>query len=59
MRVLHVISDRNIGGAGVLLCNLLRNFDPRRIESTVLLPKNSLLKERILALGVDVWAVHH
>ena len=55
MRVLHVISDRNIGGAGVLLCTLLRNFDPRRIESTVLLPKNSLLKERILALGVDVW----
>lgn len=54
MRVLHVISDRNIGGAGVLLCNLLQNFDSEQIQSTVLLPKDSLLKERLLALGVQV-----
>lgn len=54
MKVLHVISDRNIGGAGILLCNLLQCFDPRRIESTVLLPKDSLLKPRILELGIKV-----
>lgn len=52
MKVLHVISDTNIGGAGVLLCTLLRNFDRARVESAVALPRESALRERIEALGV-------
>ena len=47
MRVLHVISDENIGGAGVLLTSLLRNFDRSSIESVVALPQNSALTARI------------
>jgi len=47
MRILHVISDENIGGAGVLLTSLLRNFERDEIENIVALPKNSLLKDRI------------
>ena len=54
MKVLHVISDRNLGGAGVLLCNLLRNFDPTRVQSTVALPKDSALIQRLADIGVPV-----
>lgn len=54
MRVLHVISDRNIGGAGVLLLNLLRHFDRNEVESTVAMPRGSRLRERVLALNIPV-----
>ena len=53
MKVLHVISDKNIGGAGVLLCTLLRNFDTLRVQSVVALPEGSDLKPRIEAYGVE------
>ncbi len=52
MRVLHVISDTNIGGAGVLLCTLLKHFDRSHIESVVALPIGSALTARIRALSV-------
>ena len=51
MRVLHIISDGNIGGAGILLLNLLRHFDPSRVESVVALPRGSALCERVAATG--------
>ncbi len=54
MKVLHIISDANIGGAGVLLCNLLRHFDPAKIRSTVALPQGSALIPRVRACGVPV-----
>lgn len=59
MRVLHVISDKNIGGAGVLLCTLLHNFDTERVQSVVALPRESALLERIGALGVPVRELRH
>ena len=52
MKVLHVISDRNVGGAGVLLCNLLRELPGLGVESLVALPEESLLCDRIRELGV-------
>lgn len=58
MRVLHVISDQNIGGAGVLLCNLLRNFEGE-IQSAVALPAGSILAERIEKIGVPVYRLAH
>ena len=57
MRVLHVISDTNIGGAGVLLCTLLRHFDRSRVQSTVALPKGSALRERIEAIGIPTHSL--
>jgi glycosyltransferase involved in cell wall biosynthesis len=54
MRVLHVISDSNIGGAGVLLCNLLSCFDRDAIQSTVALPCDSKLAPRLVKMGVPV-----
>ncbi len=57
MKVLHVISDENIGGAGILLTNLLQNFDRNRVESLVALPKESHLMPRIQALGIETLAL--
>ena len=54
MKVLHVISDSNIGGAGVLLCNLLSSFDGKCVQSTVALPYGSKLAPRIIKMGVPV-----
>ena len=59
IRVLYVISDRNIGGAGVLLCNLLRNLDRRHFQCAVALPYGSALRERLLPLEVSIWELEH
>ena len=59
MKILHVISDRNIGGAGVLLCNLLRHMDRSRIESVVAIPRGSALGERLSALQIPVRELKH
>lgn len=59
MRVLHVISDQNIGGAGILLLSLLRNFDRKTIENTVALPKGSALTERVERLGIPTVSLQH
>lgn len=59
MRVLHVISDENIGGAGVLLCTLLRHFDRDRVESLAALPRGSALCERIEAIGIPIFPLDH
>ncbi len=55
MKVLHVISDENIGGAGVLLCNLLSCFDKNEVESMVALPCGSKLAPRILQMGIPIF----
>lgn len=54
MKVLHVISDTNIGGAGVLLSNLLTCFDREKVDSIVALPCGSKLAPRVIKLGVPV-----
>lgn len=59
MRVLHVISDRNIGGAGVLLTSLLRHMDRGRVESIVALPVGSRLKPRIEREGIETRELMH
>jgi len=59
MRVLHVISDNNIGGAGILLLSLLRNFEKERIENAVALPNGSALTERVAQLGIPTFSLQH
>lgn len=54
MKVLHVISDKNIGGAGVLLCNLLECFENERVESIVALPYGSELAPRIFKMEIPI-----
>lgn len=59
MRVLHVISDSNIGGAGVLLVNLLRHFDREKVESVVALPRGSRLRRRVLETKTRVVELNY
>lgn len=59
MKVLHVISDTNIGGAGVLLNTLLRNFDRTRVQSAVALPEESALCARIAELDIPMYPLTH
>jgi len=51
-KVLHVISDTNIGGAGKLLLVLLANINRDEFEVAVVLPKGSLLLPEIEKLGI-------
>lgn len=41
IKVLHILSDSNIGGAGTYAANLARSFDERRVSMSVLLPRDS------------------
>ena len=54
MKILYVISDRNIGGAGIQLLNILRHLDRREFAITVAVPFQSRLRERLLAMRVRV-----
>ncbi len=51
IKVIHVISDTNIGGAGTVLLTTLRNIDRSRFDVKVVLPYGSKLIPRIDALG--------
>lgn len=53
IKVIHVISDTNIGGAGTVLLTTLRNIDRSRFDVKVALPKSSALMPRIDALGFE------
>ena len=55
IKVLHVISDKNIGGAGRLLLNLLKEADREKFDISVALPHGSLLIPHIQALGIKVF----
>ena len=54
IKVLNVLTDSNIGGAGRLLVNYLHNFDRTRFDSAVVLPKDSRLIPAVRAEGYDV-----
>lgn len=54
IKVIHVISDANIGGAGTLLLNYLKNFDRERFEIKVVVPSGSLLIPSVKELGYEV-----
>ncbi len=59
IKVLNILSDTNVGGAGRLLVNYLRNFDRDKIESYVVLPKDSALAPYIREVGYDVIEIEH
>ena len=56
-KIIHVISDSNIGGAGRYLLNYLRNCDRDIYDVKIVLPTNSLLKEEIVILGFDIFEI--
>ncbi len=54
IKVLNVLTDTNIGGAGRLLVHYLRNFDRSRFDVYVCLPKGSLLIPEVQKVGYSV-----
>ena len=50
IKILHVISDQNIGGAGRLLLNLLACGDRERFCFAVVVPVGSRLVPKLKAL---------
>lgn len=59
IKILYVISDKNIGGAGVLICNLLAHLDRTRFCAAVALPYGSQLRERLLNCNVQIRELEH
>ena len=57
IRVLNIISDTNIGGAGRVILNYLRYADTSRFETHVALPRGGALKGPLLAAGALVHEV--
>lgn len=57
IRVLNVISDTNIGGAGRVILNYLRYSDRERFQTWVALPRGSLLKPPLEESGAGVLEV--
>lgn len=56
-KVIHVISDSNIGGAGKYLLNYLENCDRKIFEIKVVVPFNSKLIEEISKLGFEYFEI--
>ena len=59
MKILHVLSDSNIGGAGMLLLNCLAHFDRSEFDIKVVLPRDAELCERVEALRYEVISMKH
>lgn len=57
MKIAEVISDTNVGGAGILLLNRLECTDLEKYQTYVLVPENSKLIERFEKIGVNVIQV--
>lgn len=58
LRVVEAISDANIGGAGRLLINRIKNTDREKFDIVVVLPRGSMLKSVLLAEGVKVYEIN-
>lgn len=59
IRVLNILTDSNIGGAGRLLVNYLRNFDRTEFETAVVLPAGSDLKPCVEEAGYPVIEIQN
>ena len=54
IKVLNIISDSNIGGAGRCLINFLKYYDRKKISVKVIVPRGSLLVNEFKKLKTDV-----
>lgn len=54
IKVMHILTDCNVGGAGRWLLNFLKNADKTNFNIEVILPKGSLLAGFIRRTGVHV-----
>ena len=59
LKVMQVLTDTNIGGAGIWLLNFLKAYDRQKLDVTVVLPCGSQLGERVERLGVRCIAAEN
>lgn len=57
IRVLNIISDTNIGGAGRVLLNYMSRADREHFDVSVAMPRGSLLRAPLEELGTTVYEV--
>jgi glycosyltransferase involved in cell wall biosynthesis len=57
IKVIQVISDSNIGGAGKVVLTLLSCFDKNEIDCEIIIPKNSQLKSYIKDMGYKIFEI--
>ena len=57
IKVLNIISDTNIGGAGRVLLNYLQYADKKNFDTAVAVPRGSLLAQPLRDLGATVYEV--
>lgn len=54
IKIIHILTDTNIGGAGTLLINYLRCFDREKYDISVCLPDGAALTPKVEAEGYRV-----
>ncbi len=54
IRVCHVLSDANIGGAGIALRNLLLSYDRERFAFSVIIPRGAAIAEALAATDTGI-----
>lgn len=59
IRVIQILTDSNIGGAGRLLVNYLHNFDKKEFQMLVVLPEGAELAPLVEAEGYPVRTIQH
>lgn len=59
IKIFHFITDTNVGGAGKLLINQLKNMDMTGLDVTVVLPHGSRLAEMLKGLPCKVLEAEH
>lgn len=52
--VMHILTDSNIGGAGIYLANYLENYDRDKFNITVVLPTDAQIEKRLSKSGVRI-----
>ena len=57
IKILNVLSDTNIGGAGKCLLTYLDNYDAQNFAVSVILPQGSLLIPQVEQRGVEVYTI--
>lgn len=57
IKVMNIISDTNIGGAGKCIINFSRNYDSKKYEIVVVLPKGSDLVKELKGTSVKIIEV--
>ncbi len=54
IKVMQILTDTNIGGAGIWLLNFLKSYDREKYDVFVALPPKSALADRVSALNVPI-----